>query len=67
MYYLLLEYSLVETQRTIPTVPVPFSGYNPLIPTTLPVSVSDLGIHVTSCHRDGNKEFSTQFHVSTAM
>jgi hypothetical protein len=35
--------------------------YDPLIPVTLPISLNDLGTHVTSCHMASNASFGHQF------
>ena len=56
-------YSVVNKNRA-PVCPSPYSGYNPLIPPTIPVSVNDLGTHVTSCHGNSNAGFNTQYEVS---
>ena len=39
------------------------SSYDPQIPSTLPISLDDLGTHVASCHSDGNAAFSEQYKV----
>ena len=39
------------------------SSYDPQIPSTLSISLDDLGTHVASCHSDGNAGFSEQYKV----
>ena len=39
--------------------------FDPLIPNTCPVSISDLGTHVASYHSDNNTAFNQQYQVQT--
>ena len=38
--------------------------FDPLIPNTCPVSISDLGTHVASYHSDTNTAFNQQYQVT---
>ena len=37
--------------------------FDPLIPKTCPVSISDFGTHVASYHSESNTQFSNEFQV----
>ena len=39
-------------------------AFDPLIPKTCPVSISDLGTHVASYHSESNTQFNQQYQVS---
>ena len=41
--------------------------FDPLIPNTCPVSVSDLGTHVASHHSDNNTAFNQQYQVQIKL
>ena len=39
------------------------SHFDPKIPTTLPMSIENMGDHVAECHQQNNQSFKTQFEV----
>ena len=39
------------------------SHFDPKIPTTLPISVENMGHHVGECHQQNNQGFKRQFKV----
>ena len=52
-----------EKPRSVPSQALPAPSFDPLIPCTCPISVSDLGTHVASCHSESNAGFSQQYQV----
>lgn len=46
-----------------PTTVPSYSDYDPMIPKTNPVSVSELGTHISKCHLDGDELFEEQYKV----
>ena len=62
--YEVIERSLLDNTKkksTKPQPPLPY--FNPKIPRTLPITINDLGDHVTTCHLNDNKNFDEEYKV----
>lgn len=59
-------YDVIGGGRSPPPKPTPFAAsFIQKIPLKLPISLDDLGIHIASCHSDGNAAFGNQYKVIT--